>query len=267
MGKTPRQAEVHVQTAVLQQRGQDHRNCQGGVPVKGPVADAPVLCVVRAGSAKIAGRIQHPDQLRIGKLRTGDPAVGQGEFAEMPGLYRLVAELLVLGVGQIHGVKSRRCLHTGDFPDKAVPIQICDDAVCTAVNTCWANRDTVIPALKENIESVVGTDYEDEIEIIDEMIRKKQKELLDSGRDEAKIEAIGEKIVSLRERRSQLLTQAALHRDGADKSKLMIRYIEEQDGKAEYSESLVRRLVSKITVYDEKVTVEFKTGLSIDVEA
>lgn len=140
------------------------------------------------------------------------------------------------------------------------------DAVCTAVNTCWANRDTVIPALKENIESVIGTDYEDEIEIIDEMIRKKQKELLDSGRDEAKIEAIGEKIVSLRERRSQLLTQAALRRDEADKVRLMIRYIEEQDGKAEYSESLVRRLVSKITVYKDKVTVEFKTGLSIDVE-
>ena len=46
----------------------------------------------------------------------------------------------------------------------------------------------------------------------------------------------------------------------------MIRYIEEQDGRAEYSESLVRRLVSKITVYEDKVTVEFKTGLSIDVE-
>lgn len=140
------------------------------------------------------------------------------------------------------------------------------DAFCTAINTCWANRDTVIPALKENIESVIGTDYEDEIEVIDEMIRKKQKELLDSGRDEAKIEAIGEKIVLLRERRSQLLTQAALRRDEADKVRLMIRYIEEQDGKAEYSESLVRRLVSKITVYDDKVTVEFKTGLSIDVE-
>lgn len=153
-----------------------------------------------------------------------------------------------------------------DCPARTINESDLHDAVCTAVNTCWANRDTVIPALKENIESVVGTDYEDEIEVIDEMIRKKQKELLDSGRDEAKIEAIGEKIVSLRERRSQLLTQAALRRDEADKVRLMIRYIEEQDGKAEYSESLVRRLVSKITVYEDKVTVEFKTGLSIDVE-
>ncbi len=29
----------------------------------------------------------------------------------------------------------------------------------------------------------------------------------------------------------------------------------------------VRRLIEKITVYDEKLTVEFKSGLEIDVDA
>ena len=33
-----------------------------------------------------------------------------------------------------------------------------------------------------------------------------------------------------------------------------------------YDEHLVRRLVEKITVYDERMTVEFKSGLEIDVE-
>lgn len=36
---------------------------------------------------------------------------------------------------------------------------------------------------------------------------------------------------------------------------------------AEYSETIVRRLIEKITIYDEKITVEFKSGLEIDVEA
>lgn len=35
----------------------------------------------------------------------------------------------------------------------------------------------------------------------------------------------------------------------------------------EYSETLVRRLIEKITVYDEKLTVEFKSGFEIDVDA
>lgn len=35
----------------------------------------------------------------------------------------------------------------------------------------------------------------------------------------------------------------------------------------EYSEPLARRLIEKLTVYDEKLVVEFKSGLQIDVEA
>ncbi len=34
----------------------------------------------------------------------------------------------------------------------------------------------------------------------------------------------------------------------------------------EYSDTLVRRLIEKITVYDEKLTVEFKSGLEMEVE-
>ena len=33
-----------------------------------------------------------------------------------------------------------------------------------------------------------------------------------------------------------------------------------------YDEQLVRRLVEKITVYEDRLTVEFKSGLEIDVE-
>ena len=34
----------------------------------------------------------------------------------------------------------------------------------------------------------------------------------------------------------------------------------------EYDEQLVRRLIEKITVYDEKVTVEFKSGVGVEVQ-
>lgn len=34
----------------------------------------------------------------------------------------------------------------------------------------------------------------------------------------------------------------------------------------EYDESLVRRVVEKITVYEEEFTVEFKSGTSVDVD-
>ena len=35
----------------------------------------------------------------------------------------------------------------------------------------------------------------------------------------------------------------------------------------EYSEPLARRLIEKITGYDEKLVVEFKPGLTVEVKA
>lgn len=35
----------------------------------------------------------------------------------------------------------------------------------------------------------------------------------------------------------------------------------------EYSDTLVRRLIEKITVYDEALVVKFKSGLEITVDA
>ena len=34
---------------------------------------------------------------------------------------------------------------------------------------------------------------------------------------------------------------------------------------AEYDEQLVRRLIEKVTVYKDKFTVEFKSGVTVDV--
>ena len=124
-----------------------------------------------------------------------------------------------------------------------------------------------IPVLKENIESVVGCDVDEEIEVIDKMIRKSQMDLLDAGRDEARVQEIGERIVSLRERRQNVLTQAALRKDEIERIKAMIGFIEEQTGEAEYSEILVRRMIEKVTIHDDRITVEFKSGLAIDVDA
>ena len=33
----------------------------------------------------------------------------------------------------------------------------------------------------------------------------------------------------------------------------------------EYDESLVRRLIEKVTVYEDKFTVEFKSGVTVEI--
>ena len=41
---------------------------------------------------------------------------------------------------------------------------------------------------------------------------------------------------------------------------------EQPTGITKYDESLVRRLVEKVTVYEDKFTVEFKSGVTVDVD-
>ena len=42
---------------------------------------------------------------------------------------------------------------------------------------------------------------------------------------------------------------------------------EQTQAVTEYSDALVRRLIERITVYDEMLVVEFKSGLEIEAEA
>jgi len=35
---------------------------------------------------------------------------------------------------------------------------------------------------------------------------------------------------------------------------------------AEYDEQLIRRRIEKVTIYEDKFTVEFKSGVTVDIE-
>ena len=46
----------------------------------------------------------------------------------------------------------------------------------------------------------------------------------------------------------------------------MSSFLQEQPtALTEYDEALVRRLIEKVTVYEDKFIVEFKSGLTVDV--
>ena len=74
--------------------------------------------------------------------------------------------------------------------------------------------------------------------------------------------------MQLREERQQILTQAAMRKDVKDRIEDLASFLDEQtQAVTEYSDVLVRRLIERITVYDEMLVVEFKSGLEIEVEA
>ena len=70
-----------------------------------------------------------------------------------------------------------------------------------------------MPELRENIRSVLQEDTDVKLAEIDAEIKQKQTELLDAGKDQNKIDEIGDAIMALREKRQTILTEAAMRKD------------------------------------------------------
>ena len=134
----------------------------------------------------------------------------------------------------------------------------------TIVIPCKCN----IPLLKQNIEEVINDDLEEKIRDIDKQLAELQIELTNVSGDELAVERLGTEIVDLREERQDILTAAAERKDLQLRMQELIDFLDEQHTAiTEYSETLTRRLVEKVTILDEKIVVTLKSGMEMEVEA
>ena len=104
------------------------------------------------------------------------------------------------------------------------------------------------------------------LETINSSIKEKQTELLKAGNDQNRIDEIGDAIIHMREQRQDILIEAAQNKERKERVDDLVTFLGEQvEAIMEYSEPLVRRLIERIVVYDEKMMVTFKSGLEIEV--
>ena len=154
-----------------------------------------------------------------------------------------------------------------DCPARTIREEDLQAAVVAALNDTWARKGKVIAALKENVRSVLNEDTEERLAAADKALRDKQAELLSAGKDIAKTEEIGDAIIRLREQKQEILTEMASNAELQEHMADLVDFLDSQtEAVTDYSDALVRRLIEKITVYDEKITVEYKSGLTIEVE-
>ena len=141
-------------------------------------------------------------------------------------------------------------------------------AVVTAVNDAYARKNIVMAGLKQNIESTVFGDLEDQLALVDKELAELQAQMIAVSGDEAAVDALGEQIDGLRAERQSILTEAAERSDLQERMNDMIAFLDEMPTMlTEYSDVITRRLVEKITIYDEKIVVELKSGLQMEVNA
>ena len=138
--------------------------------------------------------------------------------------------------------------------------------VVRAINMALGQKDTMYDVLQRNVEAVLtGTDGIS-LDEIDTRLEELQKELLNVANAKGNYDSIVDEIYRLREAKQNAQVEGA-EREGMKRriSEMQQFLAEQTQDITEYDEQLVRRLIEKITVYDEKVIVEFKSGTSVDI--
>lgn len=140
-------------------------------------------------------------------------------------------------------------------------------ATVDAINKLIGQMDGFLLTLKENIETVISETDNTIVAEIDKKLEELQKDLLRLANSKEDYNDIADEIYRLREERHQALAEEAGKKGSKQRLEDMEKFLNEQSTfLEEYDEQLVRRLIEKITVYDDKLTIEFKSGVEIDIE-
>ena len=160
-----------------------------------------------------------------------------------------------------------RLENTGLFCDaRTVPESQIEQVLVTAINQALCDKDHFLVTLQNNIETVIIHENDQTLAAIDKRLEELQTELLKLASSKADYEDVADEIYRLREEKQN----AQLENVGRDELKKRISdmgdFLKGQSTAiTEYDESLVRRLIEKVTVYEDKFTVEFKSGVTVDV--
>lgn len=141
------------------------------------------------------------------------------------------------------------------------------DAVVTAINKALGGKDDMLAALEENIAMVFALEDEGSMESINARLEELQKELLKRANARQDYNDLADEIDRLRKMKQEAMAENAERERLKQRIAEMKQFLAEQTEQIEeYDESLVRRMVERITVYEDKFTVEFKSGTSVDVD-
>lgn len=140
-------------------------------------------------------------------------------------------------------------------------------AVVQAINLTLGNRENMMVILKENVEAVIRQEDETSSGGIEAKLLDLQKELLKLANSKKDYNSVADEIDRLRELKQNALVESAEWEGLKQRIREMWEFLEQQSTEVtEYDELLVRRLIEKVTVYDERFEVEFKSGTKMDVE-
>ena len=138
-------------------------------------------------------------------------------------------------------------------------------AVVKAINELLANKEPFLSTLQKNIDTIFNEESDNDTDELDSKLEELQIELLKQAKSKNDYDNVADEIYRLREMKQNSLVENAEREGKRQRIAEMTAFLNEQSHELEeYDEQLVRRLIEKVTVFDEKMTIEFKSGVTIE---
>ena len=140
---------------------------------------------------------------------------------------------------------------------------VLENVVVQTINTLLGDKSTYQTQLQQNIAKVSRSAQQNTADGIDERLQELQKELLKKANNKEAYDEIADEIFKLQEQREKCTV------DTAARDAQIARINELQDFPAHleaFDETLVKRWLERIIVWEDHFTVELKSGLNIDIE-
>lgn len=125
----------------------------------------------------------------------------------------------------------------------------------------------MIKGLQENVEKILSEGSDSAVQEIDNRLLELQKELLKKAKARQNYDDLADEIEVLREQKHGVMVESA-EREGIKKRVAeMQQFLEEQESEiTECDERLVRQLIERITVYEDRFEVMFKSHTTVEVK-
>ena len=141
------------------------------------------------------------------------------------------------------------------------------NVVVQAFNEMLGSRSTYRKRLRDNLAAVIRGYADDEALEIDKRLAELQQELINHASRREDYNDIADEIFRIREMKQKNFTDTAVRDEQVKRINELNEFIEQQDSElTEFDESLARRWLKEIVVWDERFSVELKSGIKVDVE-
>jgi len=140
-------------------------------------------------------------------------------------------------------------------------------SVLQAINQVITDGSEFIEILEMNIIAGLGIVFDKDVSDVESQLEELQEQLVTVANRKEDYDTLVEEIFRLREERQAIQEYNANRQGKRQRISEMTTFLKEQTGKlTEYDDKLVRQLVERVEVIEDKLLVEFKSGLKTEVE-